>query len=124
MGPWFLPPPLQIVDWVYELLSKLRMPMGKGMDAVSVGRKGTPLNQGLPASFCLGKGMAAAGACLHRSQQGTQERGGTGALTAPAARPLSLCPVSGACVPLPSCRFPALWQCLPSRLLPPAAVAL
>lgn len=26
--------PPQIVDWVYELLSKLRMPMGKGMDAV------------------------------------------------------------------------------------------
>lgn len=44
MGPWFLPPPLQIVDWVYELLSKLRMPMGKGMDAVRGGLKGTPLH--------------------------------------------------------------------------------
>ena len=29
----------QIVDWVYELLSKLRMPMGRGMDAVLAMRR-------------------------------------------------------------------------------------
>ena len=29
----------QIVDWVYELISKLRLPMGKGMDAVLAMRR-------------------------------------------------------------------------------------
>lgn len=36
-----------IVDWVYELLSKLRMPMGKGMDAVLAMRRMKMTSEGI-----------------------------------------------------------------------------
>ena len=53
---WVYPPPpalhctcpaLQLIEWVYGLLSKLRMPMGKGMDAVLAMRRMKMTSEGI-----------------------------------------------------------------------------
>ena len=38
---------LQLVEWVYELLSKLRFPMSKGMDAVLAMRRMKMTSEGI-----------------------------------------------------------------------------
>lgn len=41
------PPPLQIVDWLYEVASKLRLPMGKQLDAVLAMRRMKMTSEGI-----------------------------------------------------------------------------
>jgi hypothetical protein len=40
-------PALQLIEWVYGILSKLRMPMGKGMDAVLAMRRMKMTSEGI-----------------------------------------------------------------------------
>ena len=49
------------MDWVYELLSKLRMPMGKGMDAVLAMRRMKMTSEGIEVGWLACRGPAGAG---------------------------------------------------------------